>query len=150
MATPVAESRANANFIQAGQGTWPLPSTLNGRVTGYKLYNLEYDTLIVRVKNLETVIRAIAPNSMYRRKDHDDRDGNLPYAPHPKNPVAEFHVEDNGLPFPSHLRVVYDAWRRNIYITPTHYDPWTDARGTNRNPFYLLIHAPLLADASFK
>ena len=150
MPTPVAECRANANFIQAGQGAWPLPTGLNGRLTNLPLYVLNYATLIARVNNLAAVIAGIAPDSPSRRSNHNDDLGNLPFAPHPSNPVAEFHVGANGLPHPGHLRVVYDAYRRMVFVTPCHYDAWTDAADDDRNPFYIVNNAPLLNHMSFK
>jgi hypothetical protein len=143
MATPVEESRANANWIQAEQGTWPLPTHMKGRTTGLPIYELDYSKLIKRVKNLQTVVEDIGKGDGARRSDHGDDLGNLPFAPTQGYPVAEYHVGGNGLPYPAHFRVLYDSYRRLIYVTPCHYDPWTDAKGTNRNPFYLVNNAPL-------
>jgi hypothetical protein len=143
MATPVAESRANANWIQSGQGAWPLPTHLRGRITGLAVYELKYDTLRGRVNNLQTVVESIGNDDGARRSDHGDELGNLPFAPTQGYAVAEYHVGANGLPYPAHLRVLYDSYRRIIYVTHCHYDPWTDATGTNRNPFYLVLDAPL-------
>jgi len=143
MATPVDESRANANWIQAGQGAWPLPSHLTGRTTGFALYELDYVKLTGRVNNLKTVVDGIGNGDAARRSDHGDNLGNLPFAPTQGYAVAEYHVAGNGLPYPAHFRVVYDSYRRIIYVTHCHYDPWTDATGTNRNPFYVVTSAPL-------
>jgi len=143
MPTPVAESRANANWIQAGQGAWPLATTLRGRTTGYALYELDYAKLIARVNNMKGVVDGIGAGDEARRSDHGDALGNLPFAPTQGYAVAEYHVGGNGLPYPAHFRVLYDSYRRLIYVTPCHYDPWTDATGANRNPFYLVTSAPL-------
>lgn len=143
MATPIDESRANANWIQSGQGAWPLPTHTTGRITGYPVYELNYTKLKARVNNLQAVVEGIGKGDGARRSDHADNDGNLPFAPTQGYAVAEYHVGANGLPYPAHFRVVYDSYRRIIYVTHCHYDPWTDATGTNRNPFYLVLDAPL-------
>src|SRR5579862_4266425 len=142
MPTPVDESRANANWIQAGQGAWPLPTNLTGRTTGFAVYELDYTKLTGRVNNLKAVVEDIGVGDVARRSDHGDALGNLPFAPKAGYPVAEYHVGGNGLPYPAHFRVLYDSYRRMIYVTHCHYDPWTDATGTNRNPFYLVNGAP--------
>jgi len=143
MPTPVDESRANANWIQGGQGAWPLPTHLKGRTTSLPIYELDYNKLAGKVNNLKTIVEGIGNGDGARRSDHGDDLGNLPFAPTQGYAVAEYHVAGNGLPYPAHFRVLYDSYRRLIYVTPCHYDPWTDASGTNRNPFYVLTNAPL-------
>jgi hypothetical protein len=144
MATPVAESRANANHIQNGQGTWPTPTHMNGVTTGYPIYELQYSVLAMRVTGLSTLMTTDQGNKLSmshptcesRRSNHGDALGNLPFALQVGQAFCEYHLPSNGCPYPSNIRIVYDTWRRLFFITPCHYDPWTDAGGTNRNPFY--------------
>jgi hypothetical protein len=116
---------------------------MNGRTTGYAIYELDYVKLCGRVNNLKGVVDSIGNGDGARRSDHGDALGNLPFAPTQGYSVAEYHVAGNGLPYPAHFRVLYDSYRRLIYVTACHYDPWTDATGANRNPFYLVKDAPL-------
>jgi hypothetical protein len=116
---------------------------MNGRTTALPVYELDYTKLLGKVNNLKGIIDGIGNGDASRRSDHGDALGNLPFAPSQGYAVAEYHVGGNGLPYPAHFRVLYDSYRRLIYVTHCHYDPWTDAAGTNRNPFYLVTSAPL-------
>ncbi|GAP37964.1 hypothetical protein ABXN37_22850 [Piscinibacter sakaiensis] len=145
MPTPLAESRANANRIQSGQGTWPPPGPyLTGRLTRLPIYPLKYGPLCLVVQGLKAIVDGLGQPNEAQRTDHNDDLGNLPYAPHgSKHPVQEFHLKSNGLPHPNHPRLLWDTYRRMVFITPCHYDPWSDASGTERNPFYLIVGTPV-------
>jgi hypothetical protein len=150
MPTPVNESRANANYLQTGQGAWPLPTNMNGVTTGYPVYELRYQVLKDYVAGLSTLMTTDKSNTLSmshpfcssRRANHGDALGNLPFAAQPAHAFCEYHLPANGCPFPNHLRVIYDTYRRLFFISPCHYDPWTDISNANRNPFYLITYPP--------
>ena len=150
MPTPNNESLANANFIQAGQGA--LATHMNGRTTGLPVYELDYNQLELRVPAIGPIVRSAPADArsmanaacVNRRANHNDALGNLPFGPSPNHALCEYHVPANGLPYPAHLRLVYDTYRRMLYITPTHYDPWNDNTGAAHNPFYLVLNTPYM------
>lgn len=61
----------------------------------------------------------------FRRSDHLDRLGNLPFPPADGLQYREYHIEKSGLPNPGWARLVFCvAAKRCMFFTPTHYDVW--------------------------
>lgn len=148
MPTPNNESLANANRLQSGQGQ--LASNLQGVTTHYPIYDLDYAILLPYVNNLAAIINTNhhSPNSMAnqwcqnRRENHRDDAGNLPHALAQGEAFCEYHIPANQMPYSGHIRLIYDTQNAEIFISPSHYDPWQDNHHTNRNPFYRIVNPP--------
>lgn len=147
MTTPNKESLSNANRMQSGQGK--LVTSLEGRITGLPIYDLDFTKLNALIK-VGKIINNNADNAgsmanewcSNRRENHRDDNGNLPHVVAPQHAYCEFHITDNGAPYPAQIRIIYDTESDNIFVSPSHYDDWTDNDGTQRNPFYRIVNLP--------
>jgi hypothetical protein len=127
---------ANSNNGNAVKKAATTTTTLNGRTSGLAIYTVNLSELakVIGTK-LSIVISSMRLDNDkdlqkgYRQPtDHDDRDGNLPVAPGNGVSYREYFVPSNQLPKPAYLRLVADMQNGRLFITPTHYDVWSQDR----------------------
>jgi len=136
----------------------------HGRITQLPIYEVDFDSCCgsnaLGGTTLQTVLQSMVSNDAkdlingYRQPtNHDDRLGNLPWAPSSNVVYREYFVSGNNFPSTGYVRLVAVLKYKMLFITPTHYDTWLDnpaaAANANtaaainpttagaRNPFYV-------------